>query len=572
MESEKKRRSGSYGDEKAFIGESKSRSQSDGDNIDRETSPNSPESSEAGTLKKPKKFRPKKFLAKRFKNLRKSEKSGEEQEGVSGRDESEQESSKKSSTSNISEKMSSPKLSKFNIVKRFSGTRSYKVTPITDDDNEESHSNLRKLESLSASEASVKKAEADNKSEPSTDVVSFEEEEEVFVANDTKTTNTSVSTNTSTKESVTLESKKVQLKITISGKKVEKRNSPSPNAVERAIDGASPPTQLPNEQTTSTADIKFPLGTQLSRSREKFFNDMVLQYVNTDDAGQPKPITDDNADSFATVVKEGYSVKSAPVESANEVEKYQFLTSSLNTIITAAKELDELSTEANLEASEIKFPELADLTIRENVSEGEEQELKAIAEENHVKIVSGVLASSTPNKSSQPTEPEASESETDEMKRQSKKSKIPIDQSRLSLTPDKENVGTVRTQEASKPYHVSLSPSTSEESRLNIKPEIKFELGTPVRPQRTSPAVSTSILAPLAGPETPSVDEGTDESFEVFHSPKNESLRRRIPFVPQLSIYTQEEQELLRSNFEANADSIPPDSSIFPVFDESAVR
>jgi hypothetical protein len=182
---------------------------------------------------------------------------------------------------------------------------------------------------------------------------------------------------------------------------------------------------------------------------------------------------------------------------------------------------------------------------------------------------------------------ESSAIESDEMNKQEKQKKIRIEQRRHSASSNKEGTSTVHTQEARKPYHLNLSSSSSSEtSSKELKTnEIVFEVGTPVRPLRTSPASTSIALAPLAAPETPSVDLIQPESLdESFHSPKSEksfpleATRRRIAYVPQLTIYTAEEQELLKSNFQANASesfdlsSMPPDSSMFPVFDDSVVR
>ena len=167
--------------------------------------------------------------------------------------------------------------------------------------------------------------------------------------------------------------------------------------------------------------------------------------------------------------------------------------------------------------------------------------------------------------------------ESEAMKKQ-KQSKIPIDQKRLSASFDAlTTTTTVHTQEAKTPYHVNLSPSSSEESPKLAPEQIKFEVGTPVK-NFPSPTGSTAVLAPLLIQDTLNSHESSDE---VFHSPKSEQslqsesiTRRKIEFVPQLTIYTPEEQELLKSNFAANADSFDlsltqPDSSVFPIFDNS---
>ena len=155
---------------------------------------------------------------------------------------------------------------------------------------------------------------------------------------------------------------------------------------------------------------------------------------------------------------------------------------------------------------------------------------------------------------------------------------------------------TIRTQEAHKPYHVNLNqPSTSssdlqekllvpavamEDQDDELKPaDIKFNIGTPVRPQRTS---SSSSVPPL-----PQSSQELSDDSNSFHSPlgepgesKSETFRRRIAYVPQLTIYSPEEEEILQdlSRREASADSLLdsmdikfPDS-MFPEFDSLAVR
>lgn len=531
MESENKRRSGSYESEKGLhvSGEEKC-SLSEGSNLDKEYSLTSPGSSEAGTLKKSKKFRPKKFIAKRFKSMKR----GDETETKEVQSEQEL---KKSVGAKISEKLSSPKFQRFNLVKRFSGSKSYKVSPTNDDRSEVPQSNATKLESFNVSETEV----GENQVEPISENLSV----------------LKVEVPTELKKEI-VENKKVQLQITISGKKVEKRGSP-PSPIERAIDRASL-AQLPR------TDIILPsTSTQvrLSTSRDQFFRVEVVEGNN----GHAKPIKNAaDTDTFASVVKEGLSVKSAPVKSSSEVEKYLVLTSSLNTIITAAKELDDL----NVAEKDSNIPQLDDLNIHDFVEPTETKKLL-------------FRASSTPNKRDidKPLFLDISGiAESCEMKRQVKKSKIPVDQRKRSgSSSDKDSLTTVHTQEASRSYHRNLSASSSTEEFRIQPPVIKFEVGglisVPVRSQRTSPATSTIILAPLALADTQNLD-----SDESFHSPKSESLqtessRRRIPYVPQLSIYTPEEQDLLRSNIEANAlDSmdVSIDNSLFPMFNESAVR
>lgn len=557
MEGDNKRRSGSYESEKALTsGDSKKLSLSEGSNLDKESSPTSnisPGSSEAGTLKKPKKFRPKKFLAKRF-SRKKGEKSGDEHEPSS------ENADAKSSSSKLSEKLS-PKLQKFNFVKRFTGTRKYKVNPSVDDG---SSSNLQKLSGLSVSESSVKAVEVENEeevmSEPSTELLSFEEGEKFISEVEIPIEESApLSTSTSvTRETVTLESKKVQLKITISGRKVEQRGSPSPSA----SDKASQPT---NEQTRGDIELLSTSQASLSERRDHFFRSMVVA----------KPIIEaQDPTSFAAVVKEGLAVQSEQPQGASEVEKYSALTSSLNTIISEAKQLDD----------SITTPTKAEKLSEQQINKDPEVKLVDEPRIVDVKRKSFVLAQSTPKKAdagnAEALDTSEIVEEDDEEMRKHKKSRVPVERRRL---PQETVVTTsIRTQEASSPYHLNLSTTTTPDESPS-KNEIKFEIGDPVRPSRTSPATSTTALATLTDLEPIRVEASEDSSIEEFHSPKSESLptetsRRRIRYVPQLSTYTAEEQELLRSNIAANTldsvdlNSAPNDSSMFPVFDDSLVR
>lgn len=551
MEGEVNRRSGSFGSQataEASNEEAKRLSLSEGSIVDKEISPQLPESQEsspAGTLKKPRKFKPRKYIAKKLK-LRKSDKGSDDQEQNTAESQSEQDSIKTSSSvsSKLSEKLSSPKLQRFNFVKRFSsGKKSYRVSPLSDDPGEESKSSVR---SLSLSESSFHEE---------TETQSFVSEVEI-----------PLEIPPSKEKVVTLESKKVELKITMA--KFEKRET-SPSALEQTtVDKAS---------VKTSQDIELPRAT-----REAFF--ARPPYMEQ----QQNPIND--AETFAAVVREGLSVKSPPpADHSSEVEKYSILTSSLNTILTTAKDLEDFG--AN-RGGELKFPDLPELRILEEKDKIEEkvnnpekafEETSQEDEDNSIekevrKNVSSFNTSTPirPEAEQEPTELEESNiQESDDMRKQ-KKSKIPIDQKRLSASFDAStSTSTVHTQEAKSPYHVNLpSPSSVE-----LAPsEIKFEVGTPVR-NFPSPTGSTTILAPLAKPE--GAEDSIDESF---HSPKSETslqpesiTRRKIAYVPQLTIYSPEEQELLKSNFEANADSMEmsstmADSSVFPVFDDSLVR
>jgi hypothetical protein len=619
MEGENKRRSGSFGSQQtaeASNDEAKKLSLSEGSIVDKESSPVSPESQEsspAGTLKKPRKFKPRKYLAKKLK-LRKSDKGSDDQEQNAAESQSEQESIKTSSSvsSKLSEKLSSPKLQRFNFVKRFSsGKKSYQVSPISDDGGEEPKMSLK---SLSISDVSV---QGEN------DTPSFISQVDVPLI-------------PKNEEPVILESKKAELKITMV--KFEKRAT-SPSAFERT-------TQVDKASVEQLRDIELP-----SQARDQFY--AKAPYVEQ----QTKPINE--GETFAAVVREGKLVKSTQSESASEVEKYSILTSSLQTILNTAQDLEDFSAiREGSKVKEPKFPDLPELKIREEKDQVKDKQEFEIEEEENLKEKSFesseksqefsesfqnfpeiTHSQESPNDSqdspetsqkssktyqespeniigieiekeirkvtasfntSTPIRPEVEHEsteleesnifESDEMKNQ-KKSKIPIDQKRLSASFDASTststvyTSTVHTQEARSPYHVNLSSSSSEESSriAELSPgEIKFEVGTPVH-NFPSPTGSTNILAPLADSES----VNPEDSIDVFHSPKSEqslqpesiSKRKIVPYVPQLTIYTPEEQEILKSNLEANSSndsfdvsSIQADSSVFPVFDDSVVR
>lgn len=434
-------------------------------------------------VKKKKKFRPAKLMSKL--KLKRSDKSYSEE-------------TPQSDSASSSSKVSSPKLS--NIVKRLSGKKSYKVSPIQElerDVNEESQE-YRKLSQSTPNvsgdynELNVVAIPEDFKSQP--------------LLLDTE----KPSDNIDLSKALTSDNKKVQLKITISGK----------------VNSSGKETEITQSDKAST-DIILPSSTtqvRVSTDREKFFNG------TQGNAKTVQSITDvvASTQSTTTTIEEGHS----EVFQEKEIEKYLVLTSSLNSIISAAKDLDDLSRK--------NFPELK---IRESSED---------------------LSSEDMNNN---------------------KSKIPISKRKSS---DSTEHPTVHTQEARRPSQLNVSASNeaiAENSELK-SPEIKFELGTPVRPQKVIQAANN--FSPLIITETESPSSNLpqhDSSDEIYHSPKSESLsmgdklgsttRRKIAYIPQLTIYTPEEQELLKSNIIANSDSfdIPSlpsmtESSIFPHFDE----
>lgn len=536
--------------------------------VDKETaaqSPESQESSPSGTLKKPRKFKPRKYIAKKLR-LRKNEKGSDDQDQTTAGSQSEQESVKSSVSSKLSEKLSSPKLQRFKFMKRFSSGR--KISPLSDDAGEDSRSSVR---SLSISDVSV------------------HEEKEEYEVQQNFISQVDIPLIPSQNEAVTLESKKVELKITMA--KFEKRST---SPLERESVGMA---------SSSSSDIELPSKTRTSR--EQFF--AKPSYVEQ----QVKPINDE---TFAAVVREGFSVKSPPAQNLS-VEKYLELTTSIQTILSTAKDLEEFGARGDVD--KLTFPQLPELKILEekdklesvktssekinknslDVPETRSLRLKDQSEtsdkvneleKREIKRTSGVFNTSTPIRPEAEQETveleESNIEESDKMRKQ-RKSKIPVDEKRLSASFDAAtSLTTVHTQEAKSPYHVNLSSSSSEESSVKISEltpnEILFQLGTPVKnfPSGSSNSIN-NIAAPIAIPEN-----DNHESFdESFHSPSEKSLqpesitRRKIAYVPQSTIYTPEEIEILKSSFEANADSLDlnstqADSSVFPVFDDSVVR
>ena len=324
MADQAKRRSGSFSSQEtaeASNESAKKLSLSEGSIVDKETSPQSNESSPSGTLKKPRKFKPRKYLAKKLK-LRKSDKEKDDQEANNAESQSEQESIKTSSSvsSKLSEKLSSPKLQRFNFVKRFSsGKKSYRVSP-SDDGGEDSKDKLR---SLSVSESSVHE----------------EIEPQNFISQ------VDIPLIPSQTEPVTLESKKVELKITMA--KYEKLET-SQSAIERS----------PVEK----ASFELSRGIELPQaSREQFF----ARSLNVEQLA--KPINEE--DTFAAVVRDGLLVKPKETENSSEVEKYSILTSSLQTILSTARDLEEFGARGGRDEKDFKFPEYAELKILEESDE-----------------------------------------------------------------------------------------------------------------------------------------------------------------------------------------------------------
>jgi hypothetical protein len=528
--------------------------------------------------KKKRRFKPGKFISKlnlKIKRDDKKLKSDEEVEKVG----------------------SSPKLESFRktFVKRFSRRKNYKVSPMTSVEND-----TTSKEDVTAlnNEMEPREIPQISKSDPNllgssveTMVHNKMNEDSLELSKSMQTVDKSVYAThaaSSSSSSFKKENRKVQLKITISGKKVEKVNTTSASEItttivsENEVDKASPLPQQQQQLSKSRTDIILPSTIRVTSSTDEIFNVMVPRSSGGDGGGhayshvlhQAKSISNSPSVPYSTVVKEGLTSVSE-----REIEKYLVLTSNLNSIISAAKDLDKLNsdakkhTEISLNQPELKKHEKTAVDPKSNI----EKERQLI------------------NKSG--------ESEM-------KKSRIPVNRQRRSPSNDSvdkeasQSTPTVHTQEAHKPYNVNLSSSTenlkavvvekAEEKEITtpeLKPEdIKFELGTPVRPPKI---LQPSPIRPIADivitePELLTSVKDHESTDDIFHSPKSEpsitiskrdsQTRRKIAYIPELSIYTSEEQELLKSNITANhfesfdVPSLPPDSSIFPVFDESLVR
>lgn len=370
------------------------------------------------------------------------------------------------------------------------------------------------------------------------------------------------------------ENKKVQLQITISGKKIEKVQTTGSETMStetivssKATDKASSPLQYYKSQT----DIILPsvnTAVRVNKIREEFFNVMVSQssnITNKDNANvymqhQTKSISND-------ALSQSVSRSTLKQTTSEGFKEKEFTTELKNTIVPLdLNKLDE-KIEFPQNLPELKIVEESDKIEKdiENTSETVTDETQGKSEYSSDKVLS------------------------DEMKRSKIPDNIRRSSSENNIADEKESLQpTVHTQEAHKPYHLNLSASPSVDemkTTFEVKSEeIKFEVGTAVRPQKILSANSTAIT-PIIIAEMES--ESSNVQDDEFHSPKSDAnaslqkrdsrTRRKIAYIPQLTVYTPEEQELLKSNIIANSESfdipsLPPDSSMFPVFDDSLVR
>lgn len=598
-----KRRSESFGssgkvqfeDEEEREGEQKL-SLSEGSIGDSNKSPGS-EPSESGTLKKPKRFRPKKFIQKRLRLRPKDSKSSDEINQERGDSEiSEQDSLRKSASFTLprtSSNPTSPKSQRFSFVKKFTGRKSYKfdAPPTSSQETQDLDITLMKIDPIHSS-GDEQKSEQSSDGESHVAHRSFTPSEKFFEIKEQKEENMVEETTMAhqqQRQPSTLERKKMELKITISGKKIERvdKASPSPplSAGSLKTDSMTKKEQLENILLPAFAKNR----RELSMEREAPKNPISSEVAGT------FPLT------FAAVVRE--EQVDTRTSGTKEIEKYLVLTSSLNSIISAAKELDEQTTNRRISFQDLigtskiedfdnnlqhELPiddpstvESPDSETREKVIDQIVQETEANVEEKFAQLVE----ETTPEPEEiQPTEEEKEHSSINEAFSNFLKDQIHIEPEIYSSTPKSmtsDDDAKNREFEDAKSEVENLSSSPPEQE-IQIKSEINFEVGTSVRAQRTSPASSQSGMAPIAYvDELVFVPVDGDEEDESFLSPvieKSEdkslqSLRRKIRYVPEFSNYSAEEQELLKSQLIDNtSDSLAPDSSIFPVFDENLVR
>ncbi|CAG9799594.1 unnamed protein product [Chironomus riparius] len=537
----------------------------------------SSESSRIVEEKKKRKFKPAKFISKHLK-IKKDDKK------VDSGDTSETRSE---------DSTKSPKLGilKRSIAKRFSRKKKFQVSPMDSGESSQPDEPLNNEIDL------AKEIEKLSKSYPNISISDQSENiEEKKINEDSLELKKSIQTIDNKESSPKLEqisspmseNKKVQLQITISGKKIEKVQTTRTETMStetivssKATDKASSPLQYYKSQT----DIILPsvnTAVRVNKIREQFFNVMVSQSSNSTNKDnenvymqhQTKSISSDalsQSVSRSTLIQttsEGFE--------GNELSE-ELIKSSVNSIISSAKDLSKLD-------EKIEFPQnLPELKIFEETDRKENDiENKVEADIDEIQGKSEKVPELTEIKDIElgPSEQVIS----DEMK----KSKIPVNRLRSSSENNIEkdlSQSTVHTQEAHKPYHLNLtsSPSVDElKTTFEVKSEeIKFEVGTAVRPPKILSANSTSI-SPIIITEMES--ESSNVQDDEFHSPKSETnaslekhdsrTRRKIAYIPQLTVYTPEEQELLKSNIIANSESfdlpsLPPDTSMFPVFDDS---
>lgn len=547
---------------------------------DKATYTTSPEQSESGTLKKPKRFRPKKFIQKRLKLRPKDSKSSDE---INRADSEISEDSIRKSYSFSSDRGSeptSPRLQRFSFMRKItgSGRKSYKFNsgePSTSSqETQDSTITLTKVEHIPSS-GEDQKSEVSSDGEVHIAHRSFTPSDKFFEIKEQKEENVLIEETTTVRQT-TLERKKQELKITISGKKVE-----------RVVGKASPssPQQEPMTAREQLENILLPAFAKSSRELSMERDEPISGSGDIATAAT-FPLT------FAAVLREQPSSDKSKSASGStrELEKYLVLTSSLNSIISAAKELDEQTTNKR-----ISFQELIGTSKIEDFDNNVQHELlrsessppavESPDSETRDRVIEEIASESNEvnveEKFAQLVDSTGSEDEQEQPKSLSEaftsflKDQIHDEPEIYSSTPNKSTMSSTSDEGEKTP--VESSPVQL------MRSEIKFELGTPVRPQRTSPASSSLGIAPIATVDELDISHDpiaviaafTDDD-ETFHSPMSDrsdkslqSMRRKIRYVPELSNYSNEEQELLKSNLCANSTDSLPDSSLYPQFDDT---
>lgn len=552
-------------------------------------------STESVVEKKKKKFKPGKFISKHLK-LKKDEKKVESGDTSETRSE---------------DSTKSPKLGtlKRSIAKRFSRKKKFQVSPLDSGESSQQEEPLnneidlaKEIEKLSKSYPNISISDQSENVEEKKINENLLEQAKSIQTIDIKESSPNIQQASSPKS----ENKKVQLQITISGKKIEKVQTTGTETMStetivssKATDKASSPLQYYKSQT----DIILPsvnTAVRVNKIREQFFNVMVSQSsndsTNKDNTNvymqhQTKSISND---ALSQSVSRSTIIQTTSEGSKEKELSEELIKSSVNSIISSANDLNKLD-------EKIQFPQnLPELKIVEEADHLD----KAFADKSETIVdkkeeKSEAITEDILDKSDKITDDkvikdiEVVSGSEDVLSDEMKKSKIPINRRKSSSESSPANEKdlsqpTVHTQEAHKPYHLNLSPATSTDelkTTFEVKSEeIKFEVGTAVRPQKIFSSNSTAIT-PIIITEIES--ETSNNQDDEFHSPKSEAnasiekrdskTRRKIAYIPQLTVYTPEEQELLKSNIIANSDSfdipsLPPDTSMFPVFDDSLVR
>lgn len=569
------------------------------------------------TVKKPRKFKPKKFIAKHFKTSKKDVKSDERV----GTPDSDLRSSSPGSASavQIVEKAKSPILQakklKGSLIKTFSIKKKHRVGPeSTMDQDALNDSNIKRLAGLNVSQESVCEYEEDtaegSSKEGTTENVGLVKDDPI--KRRTKSADEILSGKEKENPKNEEIPKKSQIQITISGKKIEKVPSKVSSRIQFFQEGIS--LQQPNNNIIEKRE-------ELKKEKEPIVDEGSKNIQGT----SLNVISLSDSEAERNVQKAETEMKSSkPISSANTGEEKESDANNKPVILKTIekqeqqkeeekkrKSLDEKILEA-IKESENNLQKLLSTSplLRTNpasfakpteIKESKESEIKEVnkesedpkekvsdEKESELKIVK--------EKSVEKEIPKVKEKSSGFMKKFEKKSKKNSDKKNDNKSKNaKEKDPTVRVQEARQPYHVNFKsasmdelkekaekkeekadPPKSDSPTIEINPEdIKFNIGTSVRPLRTS---SSNAAPPI--PDMISMESAGNISQEGSidansqHSPKSDksgSSRRRIAYVPQMTVYTPEEQELLKASMNRErSDSFDiksptlDDDSLFP--------